>query len=133
MNDGLTQKQRNDVREVLTQRVAELRADLHRELIKRDEEQYATLAGRVADPGEKSVADLLVDLDLAEISRDIGELRDCEDALLRVSRGEYGICVDCGSAIGRDRLTHVPQAARCLECQERFEQQQTGGRAHPTL
>ena len=111
----------HDVRTRLLERSAIVLADIRRELVKCDQEQYASLADRIADPGEKSVADLLVDVDLAEITRDVEEIREIEAALLRIARGTYGRCIECGEAIGRQRLSAVPAASRCHACQEAVE------------
>jgi DnaK suppressor protein len=107
----------------LLEREDTLRADIVRELSKCDHEQYNTLAEAVADSGEQSVADLLVDVDLAEITRDVGELRAIEAALMRLARGVYGVCVDCDMLIPLERLKNDPSVARCVPCQERFERQ----------
>lgn len=39
----------------------------------------------------------------------------------RLADGTYGICVDCGREIGEERLQARPQAARCIEDQERAD------------
>ncbi|MER2565639.1 MAG: TraR/DksA C4-type zinc finger protein [Myxococcaceae bacterium] len=44
------------------------------------------------------------------------ELRDIEDALLRIDAGTWGRCLQCGGAIGRDRLRAVPDARFCVSC-----------------
>ena len=36
-------------------------------------------------------------------------------------RGAYGSCEVCGRPIGRDRLTAVPEATRCVSCQGAWE------------
>ncbi len=105
----------------LQDRSQALRRDIQRELVKADAERYEELAGRVSDTGERSVADLLVDLDLAEITRDVEELRDVEAALLRIARGTWGYCVECGEEIDPERLAALPSAARCMRCQRRSE------------
>lgn len=109
------------IKERLLQRSAELREDIQRELRKNDQERYADLADRLADPGEQALADLLVDVDLAEITRDVEEFREVEAALLRIAHGTYGICVDCGEEIAAERLMSLPTASRCQACQRAFE------------
>jgi len=47
---------------------------------------------------------------------------DAEAALARLEAGTYGVCIDCGDKIVEDRLSFRPEAARCLPCQEKFEQ-----------
>ncbi len=81
-------------RQRLLQQTAALRADISRELSKQDQEHFSDLAGEITDRSEESVADLLVDVNLAEISRDIEELRNVEAALERITRGNYGVCID---------------------------------------
>jgi len=44
-----------------------------------------------------------------------------EAALTRIEQGTYGTCVDCGQPIPPARLEVRPEAARCVEDQERFE------------
>lgn len=46
-------------------------------------------------------------------------LAEIDLALDRLRSGRYGRCVDCGRAIGRDRLDVLPSAARCMPCQHR--------------
>lgn len=48
-------------------------------------------------------------------------LREIEAALERLKAGEYGVCEDCGEAIPPKRLTAVPWAARCRDCQDRVD------------
>jgi RNA polymerase-binding transcription factor DksA len=121
-----------EVRERLLARSAEVRTDIVRELSKCDVEHYRELAGTVTDRGDESVADLLVDVDLAEINRDVAELRDIEAALLRVGQGAYGTCIDCDESISRERLERTPSAVRCVPCQRRFERSDRQER-HRTL
>jgi RNA polymerase-binding transcription factor DksA len=116
-----TGKQTDVAKERLLEQTASLRADISRELRKQEEEHFANLAGEITDRSEESVADLLVDVNLAEISRDINELRDVEAALERIDRGTYGVCIDCDKDIEQERLNAVPAASRCYDCQTAFE------------
>ncbi len=133
--DGLRRGEADAARERLTARAGELRLDIQRELRKYDDESYTALAQRVADSGEQAWSDLVSDLNLAEVTRDVQELRRIETALNRLAQGKYGICTDCGDRIERERLEANPAAVRCLECQRDAEhrQQQTGGNDYPTL
>src|SRR5690625_2756070 len=70
-------------------------ADIRRELEKHEDQQFSDLVQQSADPDDRSVADLLVDLNLAEITRDVDELRAIESALARIRGGSYGICQSC--------------------------------------
>jgi RNA polymerase-binding transcription factor DksA len=44
------------------------------------------------------------------------ELREVEEALARIDAGTWGRCLQCGGAIGRDRLRAVPDARFCVSC-----------------
>ena len=50
------------------------------------------------------------------------ELRKIEAALRRLESGEYEICSDCGSEIGRQRLAAHPYARRCIDCAQLKEE-----------
>jgi DnaK suppressor protein len=108
-------------RKQLRQRAEALRAEIREGLIKYDEDQYQSIADRVGDFEEKSVADLLTDIDLSEIDRDVVELKEVEAALTAVAEGAYGVCIDCEEPIPVERLEKLPSARRCRNCQKRFE------------
>jgi len=118
---GLTQGQISGLQRRLQERHAELRAEIRAELLAADDSRYADLAGRVHDSGEESVADLLADLDIARIDRQVNEIRQIEAALRRVDMGIYGVCRDCDGDIGYERLQRQPVAERCVVCQQQFE------------
>lgn len=44
------------------------------------------------------------------------ELAEVTDALDRMSSGGFGVCVDCGRDVGKQRLMAQPYAGRCIEC-----------------
>ncbi|MCU0934480.1 MAG: TraR/DksA family transcriptional regulator [Gammaproteobacteria bacterium] len=117
MASELATEQVASLRERLQRQFADLRDTVRQELLAADAERFLDLAGRVHDPGDESVADLLVDLGLAAIDRHIGAIRETEAAILRLRRGTYGTCVDCGNPIGYERLVTEPAASRCVECQ----------------
>jgi RNA polymerase-binding transcription factor DksA len=105
----------------LDERERALRLEIRDELLKSEEQHYRDLAGRVKDVGEESVADLLVDLQLASVDRHIQELRDIEAAQTRMLTGNFGTCIDCGDSIDIDRLEVYPTAKRCRPCQVQHE------------
>lgn len=118
----LTQTQIQEIRNSLKRRFAELRETIRQELLTSDEQNYIELAGKVHDIEEESVADLLVDLQLASIDRHVNEIREIDAALLRIADHSYGRCADCDSDIESQRLLIQPTAKRCLSCQTRYEQ-----------
>lgn len=49
------------------------------------------------------------------------ELRDIDDALVRIQQGRFGHCARCGGAIGRHRLRAIPEARHCMSCSAQAE------------
>jgi RNA polymerase-binding transcription factor DksA len=58
---------------------------------------------------------------VAAVVRDTDELREIEEALARLERGDYGVCVECGCALPYVRLAALPEAARCVHCETERE------------
>jgi RNA polymerase-binding transcription factor DksA len=44
------------------------------------------------------------------------ELKSINDALTRITEGEFGICFSCGEEISKKRLKAVPYTTHCLQC-----------------
>jgi DnaK suppressor protein len=113
------------------QRAAMLEA-VHAELLRGDQQSYATIAGEVPDVGDQATAALLIDFD-NEIARRHGvAMRDLDNALTRIKEPYFGICTDCGDDIGIARLMAFPTATRCVTCQGMRERTYAHG-AIPTL
>jgi DnaK suppressor protein len=68
--------------------------------------------------------------DLALHEHELLRYRKVLAALERIGTGEYGRCESCGEEIDPARLRQLPEAALCLACQER-EEQQTLTRGRP--
>ncbi len=114
---------------LLRKRMTELRRAIHAALLRADTETYGELAGEVHDAEEEALADLLTDVNLAEISREVQEVRDIDAALRRLANRTYGMCLDCGAPIDPQRLKTYPTARRCLDCQRAYEARAAA--AHP--
>lgn len=127
MADYLSAADLKEFESLLRERYQQLRDDLQQSLSDSDDLQLQELAGRVRDPGEESVADLIMDLNLRQLDHYSQEVRAIETALARLEAGTYGICSECGSEIGLERLRAVPTATRCVECQARLEQRNALG------
>lgn len=48
--------------------------------------------------------------------RRLAQLQQVELALLRLDRGEYGSCVECGEEVAPRRLAVNPLTLRCISC-----------------
>ena len=117
----LTHEQTAQIERALRERERTLRAEIREGLLRSDESHHKDLAGMVFDAGDEAVANMLADVDIAAIDRDVRELREVERALTQVSRDDFGACSDCGEAIGFPRLKAAPSAVRCHACQDRRE------------
>jgi RNA polymerase-binding protein DksA len=124
--DTLTKSELDHFTKILAGRKERLLEEIRRVLTRSDKEHYADILAGGGDPGDTSIADLLSDVAQAEVARDIGEVRDINAAQARIAAGTYGICIDCGRAIGKKRLEAYPTAKRCIEDQQRREKLRAG-------
>jgi DnaK suppressor protein len=65
------------------------------------------------------------DLEFAINEHETAELDQIDQALKRLDQGVYGICIDCGMEVATERLHALPQAGRCMGCQEKAEHSTT--------
>lgn len=115
---------------LLAARKEKLIEEIRRVLARSGSERYADLVSGVPDTADAAIADLLADVTHAEVARDVNELRDVAAAEARLAAGTYGVCIDCGTRIRKERLKAYPTAKRCLEDQQRREKLRAGP-AHP--
>ncbi len=105
-----------------------LRADLE-QVVRESDATIALLQAEEAEEDSDVVEDDAAEAaDFTESDREealveAAEARRAEalEALARMDAGTYGVCVDCGKQIPEARLEFRPEAARCVEDQERFE------------
>ena len=116
-----TEDQLAQIKTALQQRYLRLREEVRSELERSGDERYVDLAGSVADVGDDSVADMLLDLNAAIVDRQVNEMREVETALKRLADLDFGDCLDCGNEIGFKRLMAYPTAQRCVRCQSLHE------------
>ena len=117
----LTQQQTKELSRMINERHDVLLGELREDAERARDQPYAEHAGPAPDSGDESVATLIADLEQADITRDLDEFRALEAARERLKGGGYGVCIDCGSDVGFERLKVSPAALRCIQCQERHE------------
>jgi len=117
----LNRRETIELANLIEERRAALAAEIRREVARARDEPFAEVAGAVHDTGDEALADLVADLDNAEVTRDLAELRELGAARARLADGTYGVCGDCGGDIPLARLRAQPAALRCIACQERHE------------
>ncbi|MFJ9561713.1 TraR/DksA family transcriptional regulator [Streptomyces fuscichromogenes] len=71
-----------------------------------------------ADTGTKNIT-REHELALAANAREM--LEQTERALAKLDAGTYGLCENCGNAIGKARMQAFPRATLCVECKQKQE------------
>jgi RNA polymerase-binding transcription factor DksA len=125
--DLATQTHLTMLRDLLTYRQAELRADVHAAQMAREDAQ-AAITPEVSDQKDSALLQQLEGIDSAQEQRDIDELAQVELALKRLDGGTYGNCLDCNEPIPLERLRVQPAAQRCATCQIDHERALTRSR-----
>jgi len=100
---------------------AEIFVALRRELGERLQEDALTSQDEKIEIGDRSVAVLGQDVELERLAMKRKELRRIDDALARLDQGAYGLCEDCDADIAEERLSILPFATRCVDCERRRE------------
>jgi DnaK suppressor protein len=113
-------KQRAELIERIKKTLLKRKDDIETQLSRQTHEKVTD--GVVQDTADEVQSLSMQNLQSSIQRTEIDELHLMEDALGRIERGEYGICVDCGEPISEKRLESFPYAARCIICQEAFEQ-----------
>lgn len=118
--DLLTQTHLTTLRDLLTQRLLELRAEVN---TAEQAQRESTGAGthEVADRKDEAAQQQFSDLGGAQEQRDVDEIAQVEAALHRLDGGIYGDCADCAEPISLQRLLVLPAAQRCAPCQTAYE------------
>jgi DnaK suppressor protein len=104
---------------------------IRKELVERKQELDALLAQRThetndqeaagKDPGDQASSSTLEILNKSLQDNEFDEYNRIVQALTKIDDGTYGICIDCNEPIPEKRLKYYPNAARCLVCQEMYE------------
>lgn len=120
--------QQKDLEKTLRERLNQLLGELRAQLEASENQDYNDLAGQLRDTGDEAAADVLSDIRLYDVQREVREIQEIRAALDRITTGQYGECIECGGDIQWERLRVEPEAARCLRCQQRWERDHSRGR-----
>ena len=96
------------------------RSEMAGKLSKQSQEKVSD--GQVQDSGDEALSLSMEKLQNTLQQTEMDEIRLIDDALERIEKDEYGVCIDCASPIPERRLETFPFAARCVACQEKLEQ-----------
>ncbi len=78
------------------------------------------------DEGDHAVLLNDTSIDDTLIAKQIQKLKEIDEALDKISNGNYGICEMCEEAISLERLKVKPYARYCIACREINEKESNG-------
>ena len=113
--DLATQTHLTKLRDSLTFRLLELRAEVHAAEHAQREATGAS-AHEVTDRKDEAAQRSMSDLGDVQEQHDRDEMAQVEAALQRLDTGTYGDCSDCREPIPLQRLRVQPAAQRCAPC-----------------
>lgn len=117
----LTIEQRESLQQQMSERATALREEIAAALRRSGSPEAIGIVNHLHEIDDEAVADLETSIEVAELERDVRELREVETALARLHTPDYGECTDCGSVIPYSRLSANPSATRCISCQKKAE------------
>jgi DnaK suppressor protein len=88
--------------------------------LEEDYERHTKFLADVGVSGSDADTDQLIVQQLITNSRQA--LTDIATAIQAIVDGSYGLCGHCGQRIARERLEVRPQAAYCVDCEERVSE-----------
>lgn len=116
----LSQTQREALAKALQAQLALLQHDSALHLEGMTQTEHANLTRlQDADDATQRVGAHEVEATTEAIESD--DYNAVSSALTRIYTADYGICIDCHTAIPFDRLTVEPQALRCITCETLHE------------
>src|SRR5579872_3971898 len=112
----------NELKAMLEGRRRELQAEVQGKMRGvREEGTWGGKLNEVLDAVESAEADIQEDIEFALVQMKSETLNKVNDALVRLERGDYGFCYECGEEIAEKRLRALPFAVRCKDCEEARE------------
>jgi len=102
-------------RNLLNQRIQELRSEAGKTVEDMDEEE------NFPDPSDRATMESNRNSVLRIRDRERKLIFKIQEALMRLDNGEYGICEQCGEQIGIERLKARPVTTLCIECKSSQE------------
>lgn len=75
--------------------------------------------GRQGDTADQAAGNNEVHIHLRLKQTDAKILQAIDEALLRIEKGNFGICRDCGEPIAEARLKAIPWTRVCITCKEK--------------
>ncbi len=102
--------------------------DIKQQLLQERNKLVGTIGNFVNDTGrevgdevDSSVEEQVKALNMLLKGHEKARLKKIEEALLRIEKGVYGLCLECDEVISKQRLEALPFAQTCVVCQQELE------------
>ena len=106
---------------VLMQKYKKMMMNLKSELVTRIDANLRDTSDNISSSSEdidqvqqKEANDMILKI----VARDQIKLKQVDEAIKQIDKGNYGTCQSCDCEIDEKRLLAMPLALNCLECQE---------------
>jgi DnaK suppressor protein len=76
-------------------------------------------SGRQGDMADQATGNNEVHIQLRLKQTDAKILQAIDEALIRIDKGAFGVCRDCGELIAEARLNAIPWTRVCIACKEK--------------
>ncbi|MDO9417435.1 TraR/DksA family transcriptional regulator [Pararhizobium sp.] len=85
------------------------------------DERLAKITHDVKEPLDKDFEEQAVQAENDEVLDGLGnaartEMEMVKQAIVRIDKGQYGLCQVCGQPIGKERLKAIPYSSMCVKC-----------------
>lgn len=119
MNKLLTKKQKSQIESLLLKQKDEFKALESKSALTPDK-RFKPSEDRHNNLDERK-SDVILSRELYLENHYLKELQKIGRALDKINGSQFGICLDCRSPIGFDRLFAFPMAERCIDCKLSYE------------
>jgi DnaK suppressor protein len=99
----------------------EKKSSLSKDLAKTRNAEEETIEESTQDIADKAVSSYTREFLYSLSDVDRTTLVRIDEALLRIDEGTYGLCLSCSQPMAEKRLSAVPWARHCVDCQELAE------------
>jgi DnaK suppressor protein len=87
-------------------------------------DQYCMDKSELADPVDEASINTQTSNAIRMRNRELFLLKKINKALMKIEKGEYGLCTECDSEINFERLVARTVAELCISCKEETEMEE---------
>jgi DnaK suppressor protein len=117
----------------LTDRLKDRREYLLREVKLRLKEFKNSGTNRFSDTADIASNQIEDEIVMSIAQGEAKEIEQIDNALIKVKKGKYGICENCGKSISKQRIMAIPFVNLCIKCkedEERYEGNEIGSEGY---